>query len=120
MHACAINGVIVGLSLFSFAIILPWQMPGLPDLFHRPCSITFISFPTFIRYSAISRVSKGISSLPRLIHQFTRDIASCLSELLTFKECCGLDTCGSGFKRITCGATHVFKGYIISWLLLIN
>ena len=38
--------------------------------------------------SASSSVS--ISSLPRLIHQFTRDIASCLCELWTFKECCGL------------------------------
>ena len=46
-----------------------------------------------------------IGSLPRLIQQFTRDIASCLHELLTFKECCGLDTCGCGFEQISCGAT---------------
>ena len=46
MHACTINGVIVGLIFFS--IILARQMPGLPDLFRRPwfsyLAIYFLSF----------------------------------------------------------------------------
>jgi len=50
-------------------------------------------------------------TLPSLIHQFTRDIASCLRELLTFKECCGIDTCGRGFEQITCGATTCLQNW---------
>ena len=41
------------------------------------------------------------------MQQFTRDIASYtyFRELLTFKEYCGIDTSGCGFKQITCSAT---------------
>jgi len=55
------------------------------------------------------------------MHQFTSDIVSFLRELLTFKECCGLDTCGCGFEQIICGATTLSaKGCTVSWLLFIN
>ena len=37
------------------------------------------------------------------MHQLASDLASRLHEPLTFKEYCGLDTCG--FEQITCGVT---------------
>ena len=45
-------------------------------------------------------------------------IASYLHELLTFKECCGIGTCG--FEQITCGATTLSaKGCTVSWQLAV-
>ena len=77
---------------------------------------------TYIRYSASSSVSiSGISSLPRLIHQFTHDIASCLRELLTFKECCGLAIpVVVVLNKLVVMPPHVCQGCCVSWLLFMN
>ena len=73
------------------------------------------SCPTLIRYSATSSVSiSGISLLPRLIQQFTRDIVSYLLKLLTFKECCPVVVI---FEQITCGC---LQGCTVSWLLFMS
>ena len=89
---------LASLLLLALADAIPYDKPY-SITHHNSCS-------TFIRYPASSSISiRGISLLPRLIHQFTRDVASCLHELLSFKECCSLDTCGCGFEQISCGAT---------------
>ena len=125
MHSCSSLCNIFNFIFFEQEQSLPvcfflhWQMP-FHTKSHTTSHFIFISSSTFIRYSASSSVSiLGISSLPRPIHQFTRDIASCLWELLTFKEfeCCGLVMVLNKLLEVP---PHVCKGCTVSWLLFMN